>query len=103
MLAGMGLSSVLLAAVAMVYWVANCVVVSEQRTALRFWGRALRFCQQNLGGVLVDGALGYVAGRSITPLSLVGQLGIVKEPWVLGILALVYSALIGYWGCSWRA
>jgi hypothetical protein len=98
LLAGMGLSSVLMAAVAMVYWVANCIVVSEQQPVLASWGRALRFCHQHFPVVLVVGSLSYIVGLSIAPLSLAGQLGIVKEPWALGGLALAYSALIGYWG-----
>jgi hypothetical protein len=97
-LVGMGLASVLMAAVAMVYWVANCVVVSEQQTVLASWRQALGFCRQNLSVVLVVGLLTYAVGLVISPLSLVGQLGIVKEPWILVALAVWYSAFLGYWG-----
>jgi hypothetical protein len=87
-----------MAAAAMVYWVANCVVVSEQETVLTSWRRSLRFCRQNFSAVLVVGLLSYVVGLLTSPLTLVGQLGIVKETWALVGLAVLYSALIGYWG-----
>jgi hypothetical protein len=94
----MGISSILMAAVAMVYWVANCVVVSEQKSVLASWSQSLRFCRKNFSAVLVVGLLTYAAGLLMSPLSLVGQLGIVKEPWILVALAVWYSAFLGYWG-----
>ena len=96
MLTALGISSVLMVAVAMVYWIASCIVVSEQESVLASWGHSLRFCRQNLAVVVVAGLLFFGVGLLISPLSLVGQLGIVTNPWALGAMALVYAALIGY-------
>lgn len=95
-LTGMAISSILMAVVAMVYWIANCVVVSERQPVLASWRQSLRFCRQNVAVMLVMVLCFLGVGFLISPLSLVGQLGIVKNPWVLGALALVNCAIIGY-------
>jgi hypothetical protein len=98
MVAGVVITALLASAAAMVYWVANCMVVCEREGVLASWRKAFRFCRQNLPGVLVVLLLSFAVGLFISPLGLLGQLGIVTELWVLVALALVYAALIGYWG-----
>jgi hypothetical protein len=98
MLAGMGIASLLASAVAMVYWVASSVVVSEQGRVLASWRKALHFCRQNFPALLVVCLLTFAVGFVTAPFSLAGQLGFVKELWALVALALVYSALVGYTG-----
>jgi hypothetical protein len=89
--------AVLAAAVGMVYWVANTIVVAEKERVFASWRQALHFCRQNFAAVLAVWLLNFAAGLLMSPLALVGQRGVVKEPWALVGLAVVYSALIGYW------
>jgi hypothetical protein len=98
MLAGLVLVSVFMSAVGMVYWVANCIVVTEPEGVMAAWRRSLRFCRANFSAVVVVWLLNLVAGVVMAPLPLVGQLGYVTDPWALSVLAIIYSALIGYWG-----
>jgi hypothetical protein len=81
----------------MVYWIANSIVVSEEERVMASWGRSLRFCRRNFPAVLVVWVVNVVVGMLISPLGLVGPLGVVKEPWALAAVALVYSALVGCW------
>jgi hypothetical protein len=94
---GVAVFSVLVAAVGMVYWVANTIVVAEQERVIASWRRALHFCRQNFAAVLAVWLLNFAVGLLMSPLGLVGPLGIVKEPWALAGLAVVYAAVIGYW------
>ena len=96
-LVAMGALSLLLSAVGMVYWVANCIVVSEEERVVASWRHSLRFCRQNLPAVAAVWLVNVVAGLLISPIGLIGVLGVVKEPWVLVAVALVYSAVIGCW------
>jgi hypothetical protein len=98
MLTGMLIVSFLASALGMVYWVANCIVVSERERVLASWGKAFRFCWQNCSAVVSLWLVTTVGGIVVSPLGLVGPLGIVTEPWALVALALLYSALIGYAG-----
>jgi len=96
------MASVFLVSVAsMVYWIANCIVVSEQQRVMAAWRKSLRFCRRNFSAVLVMWLLSLAVGMLISPLSLVGPLGVVKEVWVLAALGLLYSAIIGYVGVLW--
>jgi hypothetical protein len=97
MLLGMGTASLLVSAVGMVYWVANSIVVAEHKPVLVSWQESLRFCRQNFSAVLLVWVVNVAAGIVTSPLSLVGPLGIVGNPWALVGLALVLSAVIGYW------
>jgi hypothetical protein len=97
-LASVLILSLLASAVGMVYWLANCVVVTERERVLAAWEKALRFCRQNCSAVLAVWLLTFTVGLLISPLGLVGQLGIVKDLWVLVPLALLYAAVIGYLG-----
>ena len=65
------------------------------------WQKSLRFCRRNFSAVLVIWLLTLAIGILISPLSLVGPLGLVKVVWVLAVLALLYSAIIGYAGVLW--
>jgi hypothetical protein len=96
--AGMVIGALLASAASMIYWVANCLVVCEREGVWASWRKALRFCYDNLSAVLVVLLLSLVVGLLISPLGLLGQLGIVKELWPMVGLAVGYSALIGYWG-----
>ena len=98
MLAGMLISSFLASALGMVYWVANCIVVSERQRVLASWGEAFRFCWQNCSAVVSLWLVTTVVGIVVSPLGLVGPLGVVTEPWALVALALLYAALIAYGG-----
>jgi hypothetical protein len=98
LLGGMVTASLLASAVAMVYWVANCVAVAEQQRVMASWRKALHFCRQNFPAVLAVWLLSFAVGVLISPLSLVGQLGIVTDLWALVALALAYAAFIAYWG-----
>jgi membrane-anchored glycerophosphoryl diester phosphodiesterase (GDPDase) len=96
------MASVFLVSVAsMVFWIANCIVVSDQERVMAAWRQSLRFCRRNFSAVLVMWLLSLAVGILISPLSLVGPLGVVKEVWVLAALALLYSAIIGYVGVLW--
>jgi hypothetical protein len=96
--AAIGISSFLASVAAMIYWVANSIVVAEQEAVLASWRKALLFCRQNLAAVLLMWFLAMAVGLVVSPLGMLDQLGIVKELWALVVLALVYAALIGYSG-----
>jgi hypothetical protein len=100
-LVAMVVSAFLVSAASMVYWMANCIVVSEQERVMAAWRKSLRFCRRNFSAVLVIWLLSLAVGVLISPLSLVGPFGVVKEVWVLAALALLYSAIIGYAGVLW--
>jgi len=95
-LVAMGVAMFLTSAVSIVYWMANCIVVAEQDRVTLAWRNSLRFCRRNFPAVLVIWLLSLTVGSIISPLSLVGTLGIVKEMWVLVVLALLYSAVSAY-------
>jgi hypothetical protein len=97
MLLGMVMGCLLVSAVGMVYWVANSIVVAEHARVKVSWRKSLHFCRQNFSAVLPVWLVNIGAGVVTSPLSLVGPLGIVMNPWALVGVALVYSALIGYW------
>jgi hypothetical protein len=97
-LAGVGLAALLLSAVGMVYWVANCVVVADEEGVFDSWRKALRFCRHHLSAVLVVWLLNVVGGVLVSPLGLLGSLGVVQDPWVLVAVGLVYAAVIACWG-----
>jgi hypothetical protein len=92
------INSLLMSAVAMVYWVANSIVVVEEGRVVASWRKALHFCRENLSAVLVVWLLAVAVGLVMLPLSMAGQLGLVNDPWILIGLAVVYAALLGYWG-----
>jgi hypothetical protein len=94
----MVIACLLMSALAMVYWVASCVLVAEQGGVLASWRKALRFCWDKLAAVLAVWLLTVGIGVVTAPLGLAGQLRIVTELWVLVPLAVVNAALIGYVG-----
>jgi len=102
-LAGMVIASLLVSAVGIVYWVADCIVVSERERVVVSWRKALHFCRQNFSAVLVVWLLNLAVGLVISPLGLVVQLGLVARVVPVVALALVvaltllYAALISYW------
>jgi hypothetical protein len=98
MLAGMAIAMILAGAMGMVYWVANCIVVSEREPVIASWGKAIHFCRRNLAAVLVVALIPFAVGILTSPAGLVGPMGIVMELWALVGLALLQSALIAYWG-----
>jgi hypothetical protein len=100
-LVAMVVSVLLVSAASMVYWIANCIVVSEQERVMAAWRKSLRFCRQNFSAVLAIWLLSLAVGVLISPLSLVGPLGVISEVWVLAALALLYCAIIGYLGVLW--
>jgi len=97
------IASLLVSAVGIVYWVANCIVVSERERVVVSWRKALHFCRQNFSAVLVVWLLNLAVGLVISPLGLVVQLGLVARVVPVVALALVvaltllYAALISYW------
>lgn len=97
-LAAMAVAAVVMAAAGMVYWVANCVVVAERENAVAAWRKSLTFCRENFRGVLTLWLVNLAAGVVVAPLGLLGQLGIVTAWWALAALAVLHSAVIGYWG-----
>jgi hypothetical protein len=98
MLAGMVIASFLGSIVSLIYWVANSIVVAEDRRVMASWRSSLRFCRENVSAVVAVWLLSFAAGLLIAPFGVVGQFGIVKDLRAVVALALVYSALIGYWG-----
>lgn len=86
------------AAAGMVYWIANCFVVAEDERVFASWRRSLRFCQVNFTAILAIVVMNLVVSAALSPLGLLGQLGIVTNPWALSGLAVIYSAIVGYWG-----
>jgi hypothetical protein len=98
MCTGLVLAAVLASALWMVYWVAGSVVVTEGEGVIASWLKALHFCGKNLGAVALVWLLSAAVGVLMAPVSLVGQLGFVTNPWLLVVLAVVYSALVAYWG-----
>jgi hypothetical protein len=90
--------SLLASAVGIVYWVANCIVVSERECLVASWRKSLRFCRDHFGAVLALWLVNLVAGLVMSPFALVGSLRFTTPLWVLVPLAVVYAALIAYWG-----
>ena len=88
----------LASAVGIVYWVANCIVVSERERVFASWRKSLRFCRDHFGAVLALWLVNLVAGLVMSPFALVGSLRFITHLWVLVPLAVVYAALIAYWG-----
>jgi hypothetical protein len=98
MLVVLVVAMLLASAAAMVYWVASSIVVSEEEPVLASWRKASHFCRRNFSAVLAVWLLTFAVSVLISPLSLVGQLGIVKDLWAVAALALLNAALVGYWG-----
>jgi hypothetical protein len=99
-LAVMVVAMLALSAGGMVYWVANCIVVAERTGAATAWRRALAFCRKNFAAVLAVWLINLVAGVVTAPLGLLGQLGIVRGWPALVALAVLNSAVIGYWAVA---
>jgi hypothetical protein len=97
-LGGMVFLSLLSSAVGVIYWVANCVVVAEGESIAAAWRTSWQFCRWNLPAVLTVWLANLVAGILLAPLGMLGQLGVITNPWILSAVALVYAGLIGYWG-----
>jgi hypothetical protein len=91
-------TSLLVSAAGLVYWLACSMVVVEQERVLTAWKKALTFSRRNLPGVLAVWLTISVVGFVLMPLGMVGPLGIVSAPGILVPLALVYAAGIGYVG-----
>jgi len=98
LLACMLVICLLASAVGIVYWVANCMVVSERERVFASWRKSLRFCRDHFGAVLALWLVNLVAGLVMSPFALVGSLRLITHLWVLVPLAVVYAALIAYWG-----
>jgi hypothetical protein len=96
-LVAMGIAALLMAALSLVYWVANSIVVAEGERVVASWRKAIRFCQHNCVAVLVIWLVAVGLGVIMVPLSLAGQLGWVNDPWLLAAMAVVYAAFISYW------
>jgi hypothetical protein len=97
-LTAMVIASLLVSAVTMVYWVANSIMVTERGRVIASWLKAIYFCRHNFSAVLMVWVVALAVGVLMLPFSLAGQLGFVTDPWVLAALAVVYAALISYWG-----
>jgi hypothetical protein len=97
-LGGMVLLVAVASAAGMVYWMANCAVVAAKSPVTAAWRESLRFCRRNFPAVLAVWLVNLVVGVALAPLGLLGQLGVVTNPWALSAVALAYSALVGYWG-----
>jgi hypothetical protein len=98
MLAGGVLAALLSSALWIVYWVANSILVADGQQVVTSWISALHFCGRNLAAVTSLWLLSLGVSILTAPLSLASQLGFVANPWALVVLAVVYSALIAYWG-----
>jgi hypothetical protein len=98
LLACMLVVCLLASAVGIVYWVASCIVVSERERVFASWRKSLRFCRDHFGAVLALWLVNLVAGLVMSPFALVGSLRFITHLWVLVPLAVVYAALIAYWG-----
>ena len=88
----------LASAAGMVYWVANCIIVSASDGVLASWRQSLHFCRQNLSAVLAVWLLIIAVSMLVTPVSLASQLGFVTDLWDVVGLALLQAVLIGYTG-----
>ncbi|MBO0698377.1 MAG: hypothetical protein J2P46_08290 [Zavarzinella sp.] len=97
-LGGMMFVSLVSSAVGMIYWVANCAVVAEPESLGAAWRQSWQFCRRNLPAVMVVWLANLAAGVLLAPLGMLGQLGVITNPWVLSAVALVYAGLVGYWG-----
>lgn len=100
LLPAMLVAMLLISVVGAVYWVANCIVAIEGETIAAAWRRAFAFCRQNCLAVLALWLVNFTAGLAMSPLALLGQFGVVTDLWGLTALAVVHSALIGYWGLT---
>jgi hypothetical protein len=98
MVLGMVIGGLVMSAVTMVYWVANTIVVCDGERVFAAWRKALHFCRANLPAVFVVWLLAFAAGLAMAPLSMAGQLGFVTDLWALAGLAVLYAALLGYFG-----
>ena len=87
-----------LAAVGLVYWMANCAVVAEQETTLAAWRRGFAFCRRNAPAVLAVWLINLAAGAVLAPPGMLGQLGVVSGWGTLAAVAVLYAAATGYWG-----
>ncbi len=95
MLAGVVVASLLASVVGMVYWMSCSIVVAEGERVVPSWRKSVRFCRQNVAAVFVLWLLNVAAGLLVSPLGLLGQLGIVKN---VGVLAQVTELrLRGRW------
>jgi hypothetical protein len=93
-----GITSLLAAALGMVYWIANCIIVSKSCGVLASWQLSLRFCRKNLCAVLAVCSLIVAVSIVVAPVSLAGQLGFVTDLGAAAGMALLYSAAVGYTG-----
>ncbi len=98
MIIGMVVSGMMASALWIVYWVANSIVVTEGQGVIASWLKSLFFCRKNLGAVAVVWLVSIGVGLLMAPISLIGQLGFITNPVLLAVLAVVYSALVAYWG-----
>jgi hypothetical protein len=97
-IAAMVAFSVAASVVGLVYWMANCVVVAEGERVMASLRLSLHFCRQNVVALLVLWLVNLAAGLVMSPFALACSRIIGPPPWVLVPLAVVYAALIAYWG-----
>jgi hypothetical protein len=90
--------TLLAAAVGLVYWVANCLLVSTSAGVIECWRQSLRFARQNPSAWIAICLLIVAVSCAIAPLGMAGQIGLVTSPWAVAGIALGYAALIGYTG-----
>lgn len=95
---GLVILTLLTAAIGMIYWVANCILVSTPIGVFASWRQSLRFCRQNFAACALVCLLIVVVSVLIAPLGMAAQLGWVTNPWAGAAVALLYAALIGYIG-----
>jgi hypothetical protein len=90
--------ALLVSAMGMVYWVANCFLVTVPEGVLACWRRSLHFCRENCAALTVVWLLFVAVSVLAAPIGLAGQLGFVSDLWAVTALALVQTALIAYTG-----
>ncbi len=95
---GIAMLMLVAAAVGMVYWVANCMLVCTRAGVFACWRQSLRFVRWNCAAWIAVCLLIVAVSAAITPVGLATQLGWVTNPWAAAAVALGYAALIGYTG-----
>jgi hypothetical protein len=95
---GLAVFTALAAIITMVYWIANCMLVSTSAGVFACWRQSLRFARHNVPAWLAVWFLIVAVSCLIAPVGLATQLGWVTNSWEVVALALLYAALIGYMG-----
>lgn len=90
--------AVLSAAIGMVYWIANCMLVTTSAGVFACWKESLRFARRNGAAWLAVWLLFIAVSCLVAPVGLATTLGWVANPLAVMVVALAHAALIGFLG-----